>query len=81
MVSAGLVQTAQLGQLPPDQAAGVIAAAVGRIRLGQPGAQITFHVGRVGGFGVAAVNEQKFLIERWGKIFYNNVKTKTSIFQ
>lgn len=35
VVSAGLVQAAQLGQLPPDQAAGVIAAAVGRIRLGQ----------------------------------------------
>ncbi len=35
VVSAGLVQAAQLGQLPPDQAAGVIAAAVVRIRLGQ----------------------------------------------
>src|SRR5664280_2745775 len=35
VVSAGLLQTAQLGQLPADQTAGVIAAAVGRIRLGQ----------------------------------------------
>jgi hypothetical protein len=35
VVSAGLLQAAQLGQLPADQAAGVIAAAVGRIRLGQ----------------------------------------------
>ena len=35
VVSAGLIQAAQLGQLPADQAAGVIAAAVGRIRLGQ----------------------------------------------
>jgi hypothetical protein len=35
VVSAGLLQAAQLGQLPVDQAAGVIAAAVGRIRLGQ----------------------------------------------
>ena len=35
VVSAGLVQAVQLGQLPADQAAGVIAAAVGRIRLGQ----------------------------------------------
>ena len=34
-VSAGLLKAAQLGQLPADQAAGVIAAAVGRIRLGQ----------------------------------------------
>jgi hypothetical protein len=33
--SAGLLQAAQLGQLPADQAAGVIAGAVGRIRLGQ----------------------------------------------
>jgi len=35
VVSAGFLQAAQLGQLPADQAAGVIAAAVGRIRLGQ----------------------------------------------
>src|ERR1035437_3066839 len=35
VVSAGLLQAAQLGQLPGEQAAGVIAAAVGRIRLGQ----------------------------------------------
>jgi hypothetical protein len=35
VVSAGLLQACQLGQLPADQAAGVIAAAVGRIRLGQ----------------------------------------------
>jgi hypothetical protein len=35
VVSAGLLKAAQLGQLPADQAAGVIAAAVGRIRLGQ----------------------------------------------
>jgi len=35
VVSAGLLQAAQLGQLPADQAAGVIAAEVGRIRLGQ----------------------------------------------
>jgi hypothetical protein len=35
MVSAGLLKAAQLGELPADQAAGVIAAAVGRIRLGQ----------------------------------------------
>jgi hypothetical protein len=35
VVSAGLLQAAQVGQLPADQAAGVIAAAVGRIRLGQ----------------------------------------------
>jgi len=36
VVSAGFLQAAQLGQLPVDQAAGVIAAAaVGRIRLGQ----------------------------------------------
>jgi hypothetical protein len=35
VLSAGLLKAAQLGQLPADQAAGVIAAAVGRIRLGQ----------------------------------------------
>jgi hypothetical protein len=35
VVSTGLMQAAQLGQLPADQAAGVIAAAVGRIRLRQ----------------------------------------------
>jgi hypothetical protein len=35
VVSAGLLKAAQLGQLPADQAAAVIAAAVGRIRLGQ----------------------------------------------
>ncbi len=35
VVSAGLLQAAQMGQLPADQTAGVIAAAVGRIRLGQ----------------------------------------------
>jgi len=35
VVSAGLLQAAQLEQLPVDQTAGVIAAAVGRIRLGQ----------------------------------------------
>src|ERR1035437_1126703 len=35
VVSSGLLQAAQLGQLPADQAAGVIAAAVGRIHLGQ----------------------------------------------
>jgi hypothetical protein len=35
VVSGGLLQAAQLGQLPADQAAGVIAAAVARIRLGQ----------------------------------------------
>ena len=35
VVSAGLLRAAQLSQLPADQAAGVIATAVGRIRLGQ----------------------------------------------
>jgi hypothetical protein len=35
VLSAGLLQAAQMGQLPADQTAGVIAAAVGRIRLGQ----------------------------------------------
>jgi hypothetical protein len=35
VVSAGLLRAAELGQLPADQATGVIAAAVGRIRLGQ----------------------------------------------
>jgi hypothetical protein len=35
VVSAGLLQAAQMGQLAADQAAGLIAAAVGRIRLGQ----------------------------------------------
>ena len=35
VVSAGLVQACQGGQLPADQAAAVIAAAVGLIRLGQ----------------------------------------------
>jgi hypothetical protein len=35
VVSAGLLQAAQIGQLPANQAAAVIAAAVGRIRLGQ----------------------------------------------
>jgi hypothetical protein len=35
VVSAGLLQAVQLGQLPADQAAAVIAAALGRIRLGQ----------------------------------------------
>jgi Zn-dependent protease with chaperone function len=35
VVSAGLLRSAQLGQLPADQAAGVIAAAVAQIRLGQ----------------------------------------------
>jgi hypothetical protein len=35
VVSLGLLHAAELGQLPADQAAGVIAAAVGRIRLGQ----------------------------------------------
>jgi hypothetical protein len=35
VVSAGLVRACQLGRLPADQAAAVIAAAVGRIRLGQ----------------------------------------------
>jgi len=35
VMTAGLLQAAQMGQLPADQAAGVIAAAVGRIRLGQ----------------------------------------------
>jgi hypothetical protein len=35
VVSAGLLQAAQMGQLPADQAAAVIAAAIGRIRLGQ----------------------------------------------
>src|SRR5665647_629092 len=35
VVSAGLLQAAQMGELPADQAADVIAAAVGRIRLGQ----------------------------------------------
>jgi hypothetical protein len=35
VVSAGLLRAAQMGQLPADQAAAVIAAAVGRIRLGQ----------------------------------------------
>jgi hypothetical protein len=35
VVSSGLLQAVQLGQLLADQAAGVIAAAVGRIRLGQ----------------------------------------------
>jgi Zn-dependent protease with chaperone function len=34
VVSAGLLRAAQLGQLPADQAAAVIAAAVGRILLG-----------------------------------------------
>jgi len=37
VVSAGLLQAAQLGQLPADQATGVITAAVARIRLGQTG--------------------------------------------
>ena len=35
VVSAGLLQACHLGQLPAHQVAGVIAAAVGRIRLGQ----------------------------------------------
>lgn len=35
VVSAGLLQAAQSGQLPADQAAGLIASAIGRIRLGQ----------------------------------------------
>src|SRR5450631_2223312 len=35
VVSAGLLQAAQMGQLPADQAAGVITAAGERIRLGQ----------------------------------------------
>lgn len=35
VVSAGFLRACQMGQLPADQAAGVIAAAVGRIRLGQ----------------------------------------------
>jgi hypothetical protein len=35
VVSAGLLRACQMGQLPPGQAAGVIAGAVGRIRLGQ----------------------------------------------
>ena len=35
VVSAGLLKAAQLGHLPADQAAAVIAAAVGRIHLGQ----------------------------------------------
>jgi Zn-dependent protease with chaperone function len=35
VVSAGLLLSCQQGQLPPDQAAGVIATEVGRIRLGQ----------------------------------------------
>ena len=35
VMSAGLLRAAQMGQLPADQAAGVVAAAVGRIRLGQ----------------------------------------------
>jgi hypothetical protein len=35
VVSAGLLRAAQMGDLPADQTAGVIAAAVGRIRLGQ----------------------------------------------
>jgi hypothetical protein len=35
VVPAGLLHAAQLGQLPADQAAGVIATGVGRIRLGQ----------------------------------------------
>jgi len=35
VMTPGLLHAAQLGQLPADQAAGVIAAAVGRIRLGQ----------------------------------------------
>ena len=35
VVSAGLLQAAQMGKLPADQAAAVIAAAAGRIRLGQ----------------------------------------------
>jgi hypothetical protein len=35
VVSAGLLKAAQLGQLPADQAASVMVAAVGRIRLGQ----------------------------------------------
>ena len=35
VVSAGLAQAAQLGHLPADQTAAVIAAAVARIRLGQ----------------------------------------------
>jgi hypothetical protein len=42
VVSAGLLQAAQLGQLPADQAAGVLAAAVGRIRLGQTRFDIAF---------------------------------------
>src|SRR5664279_4764043 len=37
VVSAGLLQAVQLGQLPADQATGVITAAVARIRLGQTG--------------------------------------------
>jgi Helix-turn-helix domain len=35
VVSAGLLRAVHLGHLPADQAAGVIATAVGRIRLGQ----------------------------------------------
>jgi hypothetical protein len=35
VVSAGLLRACQMGQLPADQAAGVIAAEVGRIRLSQ----------------------------------------------
>jgi hypothetical protein len=35
VVSAGLLHAAQLGQLPADQATGLITAAVARIRLGQ----------------------------------------------
>jgi Zn-dependent protease with chaperone function len=35
VVSSGLLRGCQTGQLPADQAAGVIATAVGRIRLGQ----------------------------------------------
>ena len=35
VVSAGLLRATQIGHLPADQAAGVIAAAIGRIRLGQ----------------------------------------------
>jgi hypothetical protein len=42
VVSAGLLHAAQLGQLPADQATGVIAAAVGRIRLGQTRFDVAF---------------------------------------
>ena len=42
VVSAGLLRAAQLGQLPADQAAGVIAGAVGRIRLGQTRFDVAF---------------------------------------